>query len=220
MSPHRATSVLLVDDQPENLLALEAVLRPLGLNTVRAESGEEALRRLLDEDFAAILLDVQMPGMDGFETAEFIKQRERTQHIPIIFLTAIDKERQQVFRGYSVGAVDYLFKPFDPDVLRSKVQIFVDLYEKNVALAESEERFRTAFANAPIGIGLIDIDGRWLEVNGSLSSLLGYSTAELVGKTPWALCHSKERAEEQRGFKRIVAGDSTGHQAERRLRHK
>ena len=111
------------------------MLKPLGLNTVRATSGEQALRRLLDDDFAAILLDVQMPGMDGFETAKFIKQRERTQHIPIIFLTAIDKERQQVFRGYSVGAVDYLFKPFDPDVLRSKVQIFVDLYEKNAALA-------------------------------------------------------------------------------------
>ncbi|MEA2395725.1 MAG: hypothetical protein QOJ82_3616, partial [Solirubrobacteraceae bacterium] len=130
MTPLRQTSVLLVDDQPENLLALEAVLKPLGLNTVRATSGEEALKRLLEEDFAAILLDVQMPDMDGFETAEYIKQRERTQHIPIIFLTAIDKERQQVFRGYSVGAVDYLFKPFDPDVLRSKVQIFVDLYEK------------------------------------------------------------------------------------------
>ncbi|MEA2451084.1 MAG: hypothetical protein QOG63_3016, partial [Thermoleophilaceae bacterium] len=128
MTPRRVASVLLVDDQPENLLALEAVLKPLGLRTVRATSGEEALRKLLHDDFAAILLDVQMPGMDGFETAGMIKMRERTQHIPIIFLTAIDKERQQVFRGYSVGAVDYLFKPFDPDVLRSKVGVFVDLY--------------------------------------------------------------------------------------------
>jgi PAS domain S-box-containing protein len=220
VSPRRQASVLLVDDQQENLLALEAVLKPLGLRTVRAQSGEEALRKLLADDFAVILLDVQMPGMDGFETAELIKMRERTQHIPIIFLTAIDKERQQVFRGYSVGAVDYLFKPFDPDVLRSKVGVFVDLYAKNVALAESEERFRTAFANAPIGIGLMDVGGQFLDVNRALCQLLGYSTAELVGRTPWELCHSKERADEQRGFKRIVSGDSTGHQAERRLRHK
>src|SRR4051794_17197230 len=220
MSPHRATSVLLVDDQPENLLALEAVLRPLGLNTVRAESGEEALRRLLDEDFAAILLDVQMPGMDGFETAEFIKQRERTQHIPIIFLTAIDKERQQVFRGYSVGAVDYLFKPFDPDVLRSKVGVFVDLYQKNMALTESEERFRTAFSNAPIGIALMDVSGRFVDVNRALCALLGYVPKELVGRRPWELVHSRERAQEEKGFARIVKGETTGHQAERRLRHK
>jgi PAS domain S-box-containing protein len=215
-----AASVLLVDDQPENLLALEAVLKPLGLHTVRATSGEQALRRLLDEDFAAILLDVQMPGMDGFETAEFIKQRERTQHIPIIFLTAIDKERQQVFRGYSVGAVDYLFKPFDPDVLRSKVQIFVDLYEKNAALKESEERFRTAFANAPIGIGLIDIEGRWLDVNHALSSLLGYPERELVGRMPWELAHREDRAAEQKGFQRIVRGEAKSYAAETRYMHR
>lgn len=217
MSPPRQTSVLLVDDQPENLLALEAVLKPLGLNTVRATSGEQALRRLLEDEFAAILLDVQMPNMDGFETAEYIKQRERTQHIPIIFLTAIDKERQQVFRGYSVGAVDYLFKPFDPDVLRSKVRIFVDLYEKNAALKESEERFRTAFANAPIGIGLIDIDGRWLEVNGSLSSLLGYPGTELVGRMPWELSHAEDRDAERDGFKQMVRGEAKSYAAEQRL---
>jgi PAS domain S-box-containing protein len=220
VSSHRQASVLLVDDQPENLLALEAVLKPLGLNTVRATSGEQALRSLLDEDFAAILLDVQMPDMDGFETAQYIKQRERTQHIPIIFLTAIDKERQQVFRGYSVGAVDYLFKPFDPDVLRSKVQIFVDLFEKNVALKESEERFRTAFANAPIGIGLIDIEGRWLEVNRALSQLLGYDVGELVGRMPWELSHSDDRADERKGFQRIVRGEAKSYAAEKRYLHK
>jgi PAS domain S-box-containing protein len=220
LSPRRAASVLLVDDQPENLLALEAVLKPLGLRTVRATSGEAALRELLHDDFAAILLDVQMPGMDGFETAELIKTRERTQHIPIIFLTAIDKERQQVFRGYSVGAVDYLFKPFDPDVLRSKVGVFVDLYEKNVALAESEERFRTAFANAPIGIGLLDLDGSFLDVNRALCGLLGYSPMDLLGKRPWELAHSRERSEEQKGFRAMMNGESTGFQAERRLRHK
>ena len=216
---HRA-SVLIVDDQPENLLALEAVLRPLQLNVVRANSGEEALRQLLNEDFAAILLDVQMPEMDGFETAQLIKQRERTQHIPIIFLTAIDKEQHQVFRGYSVGAVDYLFKPFDPEVLRSKVAIFVDLYEKNAALQESEERFRTAFANAPIGIGLMSTEGTWLEVNRALSALLGYAPSELVGKAPWELSHPRDRAAERKEFEQMLAGELRGFQGEKRYMHK
>ena len=96
-------NILIVDDLPENLLALRAVLDPLGHRVVEAGSGEEALKRLLEEDFALALLDVQMPGLDGFETAEYIRRRERTQHLPIIFLTAIDKERHHVFRGYSVG---------------------------------------------------------------------------------------------------------------------
>ncbi len=220
MSPARQTKVLLVDDQPENLLALEAVLRPLGLATVRATSGEEALRRLLHDDFAVILLDVQMPQMDGFETAQFIKQRERTQHIPIIFLTAIDKERQQVFRGYSVGAVDYLFKPYEPEVLRSKVAIFVDLYEKTSALRESEERFRTAFGNAPMGIGLISSEGRWVQVNRSLCEMLGYSEEELVGKRPWELSHPKERAADRRDLEQILSGKTRNYQLERRYIHK
>src|SRR6059058_6020440 len=98
--------ILLVDDRPENLLALEAILEPLGQRLVRAQSGEDALRRLLDRDYAVILLDVQMPGLNGFETARLIKARERTKHIPIIFLTAISKEDEYVFHGYSVGAVD------------------------------------------------------------------------------------------------------------------
>jgi CheY-like chemotaxis protein len=113
--------ILIVDDRPENLLALEALLEPLGQRIVSAHSGDEALRQLLVRDFALILLDVQMPGINGFETARMIKSRERSRHIPIIFLTAINKEESYVFQGYEVGAVDYLFKPFNPDVLRSKV---------------------------------------------------------------------------------------------------
>ena len=119
--------LLLVDDRPENLLALEAILEPLEADLVRAASGEEALRRLLHEEFAAILLDVQMPGMDGFQTAELIKRRERTSHVPILFLTAISKDAEHIFRGYSAGAVDYLLKPFDPLILRAKVAVFIDL---------------------------------------------------------------------------------------------
>jgi PAS domain S-box-containing protein len=133
------TNILLVDDRPENLLALEAVLEPLEQKLLYAHSGEEALRQLLQHDVAVILLDVQMPLLDGFETAELIKQRERTRHIPIIFVTAISKEEEHVFRGYSAGAVDYIFKPFNPDVLRSKVAVFIELFEKTEQLRQQAE---------------------------------------------------------------------------------
>ena len=135
-------NILLVDDRPENLLALEAILEPLGQRLVRASSGEEALKRLLTMEFAVILLDVQMPGMNGFDTARLIKARERSRHIPIIFLTAISKEEAYVFEGYSVGAVDYMFKPFQPDMLRSKVAVFVDLYRKQEQIKHQDELLR------------------------------------------------------------------------------
>ncbi|WP_049563749.1 response regulator [Streptomyces sp. SBT349] len=128
--------ILLVDDRPENLLALEAILSALDQTLVRASSGEEALKALLTEDFAVILLDVQMPGMDGFETAAHIKRRERTRDIPIIFLTAINHGPHHTFRGYAAGAVDYISKPFDPWVLRAKVSVFVELHMKNMQLRE------------------------------------------------------------------------------------
>ncbi|HEX6048739.1 MAG TPA: ATP-binding protein [Gemmatimonadaceae bacterium] len=137
-------NILLVDDRPENLLALEAILEPLGENLVRAHSGDEALKCLLTDEYAAILLDVQMPGLNGFQTAELIKSRERTRYVPIIFLTAISKDEEYVFRGYSVGAVDYMAKPFQPDVLRSKVAVFVDLYRKQQQLKRQERLLREA----------------------------------------------------------------------------
>ena len=135
----RPVEILIVDDRPENLLALEAILEPLGQIIVRASSGDEALRKLLSHNVAMILLDVQMPGINGFETAKMIKSRERTKYIPIIFLTAISKDETYVFEGYSVGAVDYMSKPFQPDVLRSKVNVFVDLFQKQRQLAEQAE---------------------------------------------------------------------------------
>ncbi|GAB2615605.1 response regulator [Streptomyces capparidis] len=134
--------ILLVDDRPENLLALEAILSALDQTLVRASSGEEALKALLTDDFAVILLDVQMPGMDGFETAAHIKRRERTRDIPIIFLTAINHGPHHTFRGYAAGAVDYISKPFDPWVLRAKVSVFVDLYMKNCQLKEQASLLR------------------------------------------------------------------------------
>ena len=181
--------LLLVDDRAENLLALEAILEPLDADLVRASSGEEALRRLLSEEFAAILLDVQMPGMDGFQTAELIKQRERTRHIPILFLTAISKDAEHIFRGYSAGAVDYLMKPFDPLILRAKVAVFIELWQKTVEIRrrdallaeqelaaverESERRYRSLADAVPQIVWTADADGvvnyrneRWYELTG------------------------------------------------------
>jgi two-component system sensor histidine kinase/response regulator len=142
---HRV-NILLVDDQPANLVALEAMLEDLGQNLVRAESGREALKRLLSDDFAVILLDVKMPEMDGFETAELIRQRDRSRHTPILFLTAADTTQAQAVRGYAVGAVDYLVKPVVPEFVRSKVAVFVELAKKNellrrqaALLAQSEQ---------------------------------------------------------------------------------
>jgi PAS domain S-box-containing protein len=136
--------ILMVDDHVENLLALEAVLGPLGQQLVRATSGREALREVLRHDFAVILMDVQMPEMNGFETALLIKERPRSRDIPIIFLTAISKDEEFVFEGYSAGAVDYIFKPFNPAILRSKVQVFVDLYLQRRELQRQGELLRAS----------------------------------------------------------------------------
>jgi signal transduction histidine kinase len=139
MTEDRRVKLLLVDDRPENLLALQAILEPLGQILVLAHSGEEALKCVLQHDFACILLDVQMPAMNGFDVAQIIKSREKSRYIPIIFLSAISKEDAYVFKGYSMGAVDYVFKPFNPDVLRSKVAVFVDLYLKQQQIVEQAE---------------------------------------------------------------------------------
>ena len=132
--------VLLVDDRPENLLALEGVLEPLELNLVRAGSGEEALREVLRAEPDLIIMDVQMPGLDGFETARHILGRERTSAVPIIFLTAISREQEHQLRGYGLGAVDYVSKPFDPDVLRAKVRVLVERSVLRRTIAEQAEQ--------------------------------------------------------------------------------
>ena len=139
-------NILLVDDQPANLVALEAMLQGLGQNLIRAESGREALKWLLTHEFAVILLDVKMPEMDGFETAALIRQRDKSRHTPILFLTAADNSQNHAVRGYAVGAVDYLVKPVVPEFVRSKVAVFVELAKKSELLrrqtqllAESEQ---------------------------------------------------------------------------------
>src|SRR5688500_11581433 len=124
-------NILLVDDRPENLLALEAVLASLGQNLVMAAGGEDALRNVLEREFALILMDVEMPGMGGFEAASLIRERETSRLTPIIFVTASHGSELQAFEGYSAGAVDYLFKPLNPEVLKAKVSVFVELARTN-----------------------------------------------------------------------------------------
>lgn len=134
--------ILLVDDQPANLLALDAVLRPLGHDIVSTESGAAALRQLLVHDFAVILMDARMPGLDGYETAALIRQRERSRHTPIIFLTAELGDGQDILRAYDQGAVDFLGEPFEPKILRAKVAIFVSLFEQRMQLTQQAESLR------------------------------------------------------------------------------
>src|SRR5262245_61795955 len=140
-----SVDILLVDDRVEDLTAMESILARPDYTIVMAASGPESLRLLLDRDFAVILLDVRMPTMDGYELAALIKKRERTQHTPIIFLTAAGAEElSQIYRGYKVGAVDYLAKPVDPDVVSAKVGIFVDLFRKDLRLKRQAEALREA----------------------------------------------------------------------------
>ncbi|MDF2143900.1 two-component system response regulator [Knoellia sp. p5-6-4] len=149
--------ILMVDDRPENLLALEAILGSLDQVLVRAGSGEEALRALLKDDFALILLDAQMPGMDGFETATRIKRRSRTKDVPIIFLTALEKDQNSSYRGYASGGADYISKPFDPWILRAKVQVFVDLWTASRRLAAQAAFLRQQVDSQPDEVDVIAV---------------------------------------------------------------
>jgi PAS domain S-box-containing protein len=185
--------ILLVDDTPENLVSLEAALESLGEELVFARSGREALRFLLDDNFAAILLDVKMPDMDGFETAELIRSRPRSRNTPILFLTGY-KNEEHLFRGYDLGAVDFLFKPIVPEVLRSKVSVFVelsrkaDLLEKQAAtlraqaatLQKAEQQFRSLLEAAPDSMIICQENGLIALVNSCTEELFGYSREQLL----------------------------------------
>ena len=140
--------ILLVDDRAENIVALEAILSSLNQVLVPASSGDAALKALLSDEFAVILLDVLRPGMDGFETAAHIKRRPKTRDVPIIFLTARNAEPDYAFRSYSAGAVDYIAKPFDPWVLRAKVSVFIDLYMKNRQLSDQATMLRSQLGDS------------------------------------------------------------------------
>ncbi len=144
MDESEKQNILIVDDKLENLLALEAILESPDINLVRATSGEEALWISLKHDFSLIILDVQMPNMDGFEAAELLKQREETENIPIIFITAINKEVKSAFRGYEVGAIDYLIKPINPEVLKSKVGVILRMEKQKKSFKEQTERLHSS----------------------------------------------------------------------------
>jgi PAS domain S-box-containing protein len=176
MAERKKIDILAVDDREENLLAIESIIDSDEINLAKALSGNEALSLMFDYDFALVLLDVQMPGMDGFETAELMRGSDKTRHIPIIFITAINKEKKHIFKGYDAGAVDYLFKPFEPDILLSKVNVFIDLYRQRNTLEDltrklentiseliqsreqlklSEEKYKDIFENANEGIFIL-----------------------------------------------------------------
>ncbi len=179
--------LLLVDDDRDNLLALQAVLDPLNEELLLADSGTAALRLCLEHDFAAVLLDVRMPEMDGFETAELIRARKRSRHTPILFLTGYRSD-EQLFRGYHLGAVDFLFKPIVPEVLQSKVAVFVELSRAGQlsrrqaeALARTEQRFRAVLEAAPDAMVITGADGFIRLANSRTDELFGYRREQLIG---------------------------------------
>ena len=190
-------SVLLVDDRMANLTALEAVLDPLKINLVKATSGEEALWKILGQEFALVLLDVQMPGLDGFRVASLLRDRPSTRALPIIFLTALSREPENIFRGYEQGAVDYLVKPFDPNVLRSKVSVFVELYRKTKLIElqgellrkkereelqlQNERRFRRLTEAMPVAIWTMSVSGQCDYMNRRASACFPTGTIGLSG---------------------------------------
>jgi CheY-like chemotaxis protein len=175
--------ILLVDDRDENLVALEAILSSLDQELVSVQSGEAALKALLTDEFAVILLDVVMPGMDGFETATHIKRRVKTRDIPIIFLTAVNADPDYAFRGYAAGAVDYIAKPFDPWVLRAKVSVFVELYNKNRQLKEQAELLRARIGDTPdAGTSVMaELSGRLAAVEDQIAVLAGQASLAVDG---------------------------------------
>src|SRR5258705_6962512 len=180
--------ILLVDDNADNLVSIEAALDTLNEDLVSARSGTEALRFRLENDFAAILLDVKMPEMDGFEAAELIRSRKRSQHTPILFLTAYRNE-EHLFRGYDLGAVDFLFKPIVPEILRSKVAVFVELsrsaqIQRRQAeiLAKAELKFRSLLEAAPDAMLITTAEGEIVLGNSRADDMFGYSRQGLLGR--------------------------------------
>ncbi len=212
--------ILIVDDAPDKLVALEAALNDLGQTVVKAESGPEALRLVLKREFAVILLDINMPGMDGFETAALIRQRKSSAHTPIIFVTSFSTGDIEVYRGYSLGAVDYLFTPVTPEVLRSKVSVFVELAKKNREIQRQAEALRRADeermqrkldeAHARIEwetrrnhffrlsielLAISDYSGVFTQTNPTWGKTLGYADAALHGRALQEFIHPDDQAQ-------------------------
>ena len=208
--------ILMVDDHPANLLALEAILGPLGCPMVRAQSADEAFRQLIDGDFAVILMDVQMPGTDGFAAATLIKQREKTRGIPIIFITALSRDPSFVFQGYEHGAVDYILKPFEPTILRSKVAVFIELFEQREQIAEqgkrlleadrarADRRYRALCDCIPVSLWVTDQAGKVGYCNQRMLDTCGISQEELA-RSGWVACvHTEDRARVVGAWERAI----------------
>ena len=231
-SSEEPVQILVVDDHPENLLALEAMLGSRSREVVTAASGPDALRKLLQEEFAVILLDVMMPGIDGFETARLIRGRDACRHIPIIFLTATGSDVELIYRAYSVGAVDYLIKPLQPEIVRAKVDVFVELHRRALrirrqevqlreaerqrsdeALRQSENQYEATFNQAAVGIAHLSLDGRWLRANRHLCEMLGYGEDELRGLRYEDVVDPEELAADRRALLAIAERPGDGAQA-------
>src|ERR1041385_7393193 len=212
-------NILIVDDRADKLLALEAILSSLDENIVKARSGKEALRHLLQQDFAAILLDVSMPCMDGFETAALIRKRPNSEHTPILFITSISNSENNIARGYSLGAVDYMLTPIVPDVLRAKVSVFVELYRKSELIKQQSEELRRieqyrhekALADVAdrleaetkrnrfftLSIDLLAIasfEDYFIQLNPVWATTLGFDVEELKSRSLIEFVHPEDRA--------------------------
>jgi PAS domain S-box-containing protein len=224
-------NILLVDDRPDKLMALEAILGDLGQTLVRAYSGREALRALLHQDFAVILLDVNMPIMDGFETAEMIRSRPRSQQTPIIFFTAMSEAEAHVFRSYSLGAVDFIRTPVVPEILKAKVSVFVDLYKKTEQVKRQGEQMRLLqerqhqqqlgeavnrldaetkrnrfFTLALDMLAIADLAGNFKQLNPSWERTLGFSHEELTARPLLELVHADDREATAQQLEALRAG--------------
>ncbi len=230
-------SILVVDDQPDSLLAMEAALEGLGEDVVKARTGREALRALLARDFAVIILDVRMPGLDGFETASLIRERDRSRGTPIIFVTGYEEASSQIMRGYASGAVDYLVKPVSPDIMRSKVQIFVDLARQRELLESTnrrleaasreiraaEERYRTLIEQLPPGVFLyraaLEPAGTPVYVSPHIRDVLGYRPDEWLadGAIREQAVHVDDRALADAGRPAAHAPPGSHHRARYRM---
>lgn len=208
---------LLVDDLPENLLALEALLKDMNLQIFKALSGTEALELSLQHDFALALIDVQMPGMTGFELAEFLRGSERTKPIPLIFVTAGMRDQEGVFRGYEAGAVDFLYKPIDPHILRSKVKIFVELAQQKEKLRRQEELFRTTFENAAVGLARANMQGKWIQMNPQYCELLGLCESDFESCNEAKLTHPEDFEKESDLRRQLLEGKLANFTFEKRM---
>jgi PAS domain S-box-containing protein len=237
--PTPRANILLVDDHPGNLLALRVILEDLGHTLVDAPSGQEALRLVLDRDFAVILLDVQMDGMDGFETAKLIRGRQRSRHTPIVFLTAFESGRLSMEEAYALGAVDYLVKPLVPVVLRAKVAGFIELFQKTEQvkwqaeqlrqlerreferkLAEENARFRALTEHSSDAVTLIGADGTVLYTSPSARRVLGYEPDEFLGRSGFEIVHEDDRERIGVRLAELIQAPGAPVTAELRVLHK